>query len=161
MIFPAGLAGRIYRNEGGHLLKTHAHTISITPRETWQEMRHVSTPVAYQPENNPFQTIMVDVTHRCNMACKNCYIPNRDVPDMDVDWLAGILARLPRRARIRLAGAEPTMRADLPDIIRTVRRLGHTPLLLTNGLRISHRKYVRSLKARRVAQHLPVTERRF
>ena len=90
---------------------------------------------------------MVDVTHRCNMACRNCYLPNRDLPDLDTDWLVRILERLPRRTMIRLVGAEPTVRDDLPDIIHRVRAAGHTPILLSNGLKLRRRSYVRELKA--------------
>ena len=106
-----------------------------------------STGISFAPEENPFSTVFADVTHRCNMACHNCYIPNRDIPDMDADWLAGILARLPKRTRIRLVGAEPTVRTDLPDLIRMVRRLGHIPVILSNGLRLGNRWYVQRLKA--------------
>ena len=38
-----------------------------------------------KPEENTFNLIVVDLTHRCNMNCENCYIPNRDLPDMDVN----------------------------------------------------------------------------
>ncbi|WP_461518965.1 radical SAM protein [Porticoccus sp.] len=99
------------------------------------------------PEDSPFQTLFADITHRCNMSCKNCYIPIRDLPDLPVDWLYDILTRLPRRARIRLVGAEPTMREDLPDIIREVRKLGHIPVILSNGLKLGRLSYVRTLKA--------------
>lgn len=107
---------------------------------------HRSTGTSYAPENNPFSTLFADITHRCNMACPNCYIPNRDIPDMDADWLYAILARLPRRTRIRLVGAEPTLRRDLPDIIRRVRALGHLPVILSNGLSLAKPAYVRKLK---------------
>src|SRR5687768_415169 len=92
--------------------------------------------VRFRPEDSPFDTLFADITHRCNMACSNCYIPVRDLPDLPVDWLYGILARLPRRTRIRLVGAEPTMREDLPQIIAQVRRLGHLPVVLSNGLKL-------------------------
>ena len=84
----------------------------------------------FRPEDSPFRVLFADITHRCNMACRNCYIPVRDLPDLPVDWLYAILGRLPRRTRIRLVGAEPTMRADLPEIIAAVRRLGHVPIIL-------------------------------
>lgn len=100
----------------------------------------------YAPAENPYRTLMVDLTHRCNMACANCYIPNRDVPDMDVGRLRGLLDELPRRTEIRLVGAEPTMRRDLPEIIAMVRAAGHTPHLLSNGLRLARADYVRELK---------------
>jgi molybdenum cofactor biosynthesis enzyme MoaA len=105
-----------------------------------------TTDRVYAPEDHPFQTVIVDLTHRCNMACKNCYIPNRELPDLDADWLMSVLRRCPRRTRVRLAGAEPTMREDLPALIRGVRDAGHIPLLLTNGLKLASRRYVATLR---------------
>ncbi len=101
----------------------------------------------FRPEDSPFTTLFADITHRCNMACRNCYIPVRDLPDLPADWLYDILARLPRRTRIRLVGAEPTMREDLPEIIAEVRRLGHLPVILSNGLKLGRASYVARLKA--------------
>lgn len=100
----------------------------------------------FRPEDSPYRVLFADITHRCNMACHNCYIPVRDLPDFPVDWLYSILARLPRRTRIRLVGAEPTMREDLPEIIATVRRLGHIPVVLSNGLKLGRAAYVRKLR---------------
>lgn len=109
-------------------------------------VKHVSTDVVYTPEQNPYRTVMVDVTHRCNMACRNCYIPNRDIPDMDADWMEQIIARFPKRTHIRLVGAEPTVRKDLPDLVQRVRALGHVPIVMTNGLKLTNSRYVRTLK---------------
>ena len=100
----------------------------------------------YAPEDCPFETVMVDITHRCNMACRNCYLPNRTVPDLDAQWLSNIFARLPRGTRVRLVGAEPTLRDDLPQIIRDIRRCGHHAIILTNGLKLADPSYVRELK---------------
>lgn len=111
-----------------------------------RDVAHISSGTAFLPEDNPFTTVFADITHRCNMACRNCYIPNREVPDMDADWLMSILQRLPRRTRIRLVGAEPTVRKDLPDLIRRVRGLGHLPVVLTNGLTLARPGYARTLK---------------
>lgn len=101
----------------------------------------------FRPEDSPFSTLFADITHRCNMACRNCYIPVRDLPDLPVDWLYGVLARLPRRTRVRLVGAEPTMREDLPEIIAQVRQLGHIPVILSNGLKLARASYVQRLRA--------------
>jgi molybdenum cofactor biosynthesis enzyme MoaA len=117
------------------------------PPRIWAlPVSHASSGVRYRPEDNPFHTVFADVTHRCNMSCRNCYIPNRDVPDMPAEWLYDMLRRLPRRTRIRLVGAEPTMRKDLPELIRRTRELGHTPVVLSNGLKLANRRYVETLK---------------
>jgi uncharacterized radical SAM superfamily Fe-S cluster-containing enzyme len=101
---------------------------------------------SFDPETSPYECVMVDVTHRCNMTCANCYVPNRVIPDMDAKWLSSILSRLRKGTFIRLTGGEATLRHDLPDIIRDVRRHGHHPVLLTNGLKLVDRNYVRELK---------------
>lgn len=99
-----------------------------------------------EPEKNPFNLLVADITHKCNMECANCYIPNRDIPDMNVEQLYKFLNKLPKRIIIRLIGAEPTMRSDLPDIIRNVKKSGHNVSLTTNGLKLSSKKYVEKLK---------------
>ena len=101
---------------------------------------------SFAPEENPFETVMVDVTHRCQMACANCYVPNRDIPDMDIARLEACLAALPERVNLRLIGAEPTMRRDLPEIVSMARRRGHRVVLSTNGLRLARRSYVQELR---------------
>ena len=99
-----------------------------------------------KPEENTFSNIVIDLTHRCNMECTNCYIPNRDIPDLDKEKLYDVLKKLPNRTYIRLIGAEPTMRDDLPEIIAKVKHLGHRPSVTTNGLKLAHLPYVKKLK---------------
>lgn len=98
-----------------------------------------------KPEDNHFHSVVVDVTHRCNMECANCYIPNREISDMDVDHLIETIKKFPKRTEIRLMGGEPTLRVDLPEIIKRVRMSGHRPTMLTNGLKLSHKSYVEKL----------------
>ena len=43
-----------------------------------------------EPEDNYFTDVTADVTHKCNMECSNCYVPNRDIPDMDIDKLIDV-----------------------------------------------------------------------
>ena len=104
-----------------------------------------------EPEENIFSDIVADVTHQCNMTCKNCYIPNRDVPDMDIDRMIDCINRFPNRTMIRIIGAEPTMRNDLLKIIERIRATGHRCTLLTNGLKLASNKYVARLKKARLS----------
>lgn len=104
-----------------------------------------------EPSQNHFSDIMVDLTHKCNMACANCYIPNRNIPDLDVQKLYVMLRQLPRKTMIRLVGAEPTMRSDLVDIIKNIKLIGHRCTLLTNGLKLADLNYVSQLKESRLS----------
>ena len=99
-----------------------------------------------EPENNTFQDVIIDVTHRCNMTCKNCYIPNREIPDLDMDKMLDAISKFPQRTMIRIIGAEPTMRKDLPEMIQRIRKTGNRCTLLTNGLRLAKDNYVKKLK---------------
>ena len=106
---------------------------------------HVEKIVNYyeqSPEENTFMDIMADITHKCNMTCKNCYIPNRDVPDMDLEKFRDFLSRLDGRCMIRIVGAEPTMNPRCDDYIKAVFEFEHRCILLTNGLRLAHKSYV-------------------
>lgn len=98
------------------------------------------------PSRNHFSDVMIDITHRCNMTCKNCYIPNRDIPDMDVDKMIESISKFPKRTMIRVVGAEPTVRKDLPEIIKRIRDTGHRATLLTNGLKLGNKNYIKNLK---------------
>ena len=98
-----------------------------------------------EPEKSTFGSAVADITHKCNMECANCYIPNRDIPDMDIDKFYDVVSRLPKRTDIRLMGGEATMRKDLPEVISKVRQLGHRPTLCTNGLKLGNLNYTKSL----------------
>jgi len=112
----------------------------------YQEVVHKG--VQYTPANkNPYRVIIADLTHRCNMTCANCYIPNRQLPDMDADKFMECIKAFPNRTEIRLMGAEATMRKDLPDIIHRIKtETRHRAILLTNGLRLARKQYVKELK---------------
>ena len=99
-----------------------------------------------KPENNVFNVLVADITHRCNMECSNCYIPNRSIPDMDINKLYDFIKKLPNKVFIRLIGAEPTMRLDLPSIINNIIKLKHRVSLTTNGLKLGNLNYVKQLK---------------
>lgn len=100
----------------------------------------------YSAHEHPFETVIVDITHRCNMSCANCYIPARHPPDMDIDRLIECVSQFPKRTNIRVAGAEPTMRKDLPQIISRIKACGHRVALMTNGLRLAKKSYVQELR---------------
>jgi molybdenum cofactor biosynthesis enzyme MoaA len=98
-----------------------------------------------EPEQSTFYTIGVDVTHRCNMECSNCYSPVRTIPDVAKEDLIRFFSRLGQKTEIRLTGGEPTLRSDLPELIRAINDLGHRAAIMTNGLRLADRAYAQLL----------------
>lgn len=98
-----------------------------------------------EPKSNHFYSIFVDITHKCNMECANCYVPIRTVPDLDVNKFYEVLDQLPNKAEIRLIGGEPTVRTDLVDIVHNIKIRGHRPTMMTNGLMLARPGYAREL----------------
>jgi molybdenum cofactor biosynthesis enzyme MoaA len=105
----------------------------------------IDTYYELEPKDNHFYSIFVDITHKCNMECANCYVPIRTVPDLDVTKLYEVLEQLPNKAEIRLIGGEPTVRSDLIEIVDNIKRLGHRPTMMTNGLMLARPGYAREL----------------
>ncbi len=102
------------------------------------------------PTNNIFKTISVQTTYKCQMKCNNCYLGgmlNNPVhKDVDPIKFEKALSELPDRCDIRFIGAEPTMNPHLFDLIKIVRKTGHRPSLLTNGLKLRKTDYTKDLK---------------
>lgn len=97
---------------------------------------------------------LLEVTQRCNLGCPVCFADagkEEPVKDPTLEELTHQL-RMVRSAtggcNIQLSGGEPTVRDDLPDIIRAARSLGYTFFQLnTNGIRLGEDPhYVEALK---------------
>lgn len=91
---------------------------------------------------------IVHLTNRCNLNCSICladanlYNNNEDYPLESLkEFLKG-----KRNYKIDLMGAEPTMRGDLPKIVKMVRRTGNIAALHTNGIKIADCGYLKELK---------------
>ena len=90
--------------------------------------------------------VNVDLTNRCNMKCPICFASAggpKKVYEPSFEEIKKILTRLssikpnPPFA-IQFAGGEPTIRDDLPEIIKTAKDLGFAQIqVATNGKRYS------------------------
>jgi radical SAM protein with 4Fe4S-binding SPASM domain len=81
----------------------------------------------------------------CNLRCAHCYVGDvrfKPRPQLDTETLKTWIRRIINFSKqlgfrehiMNISGGEPTLRPDLPEIIREVRKNGAEPLLLTNGL---------------------------
>ena len=87
----------------------------------------------------PPKALSFDVTYRCNLRCKMCQTWRIEEGSNQQELSAGeITAQCVRFKKkfgikvIRFLGGEPLIRADLPDVIRTVSSLARTEIV-TNG----------------------------
>jgi molybdenum cofactor biosynthesis enzyme MoaA len=99
---------------------------------------------------------LVRMTERCNLQCPICLAAATPAagqappptPDMELATIQEFLRRHSgRKLKIDLISAEPTLREDLPDIIRSLKRQGHIVALHTNGIRLADEDYCRTLKS--------------
>lgn len=88
-------------------------------------------------------TALLEVTLRCNMACPVCFASagaddgSQDVPLAVVDFQLDRLRQVSPGCNVQLSGGEPTLREDLPEIIRRVRARGFGLIQVnSNGLRL-------------------------
>jgi 7,8-dihydro-6-hydroxymethylpterin dimethyltransferase len=108
--------------------------------------------------NHHSQTLLanIDLTNRCNLNCDFCFANARACgfvyePDFDVvvTMLQVLRDEKPVPApAVQFSGGEPTMRDDLPEIIRKAKAMGFPQVqIATNGVRIAKEPdYAQKLK---------------
>ncbi|HGY12267.1 MAG TPA: radical SAM protein [Desulfobacterales bacterium] len=99
---------------------------------------------------------IIDVTNRCNQRCPVCFANAEAcgyVYEPSLDQLKKMLRNLINEKpvgckAVMFSGGEPTMRKDLPYIIRMAKQMGFLHILIaTNGINISKdSSYIASLK---------------
>ena len=90
---------------------------------------------------------LVEVTDRCQLKCKHCYhMPDNKGTDVSAHIILAKAGILPT-SNICLIGAEPTLRDDLPEIIRSVRASGKRCSFYTNAIRLAEPTYADKIKA--------------
>jgi radical SAM protein with 4Fe4S-binding SPASM domain len=103
----------------------------------------------------PFSTIPtapyrmdLAITYRCNNACAHCYNGRpRNYPELSTcEWFK-ILDKLWELGipHVVFTGGEPTLREDLPDLIRHAESNGQITGLNTNGRKLKDQKYLDQL----------------
>jgi len=80
----------------------------------------------------------LQVTYRCNFSCEICDFwkaQHDPAEELKLDDIAVIGRKLGRLGTliVSLAGGEPLIRPDLPEIANSLRKAGHFPILITNG----------------------------
>ena len=94
----------------------------------------------------------IALTYRCNNRCFFCYASapdrGREVPDMATAEVKTVLDKIRHQAQVPMVsftGGEPTLRADLPELIAHARSLDMWANLITNGIRCADPDFVAQL----------------
>lgn len=87
--------------------------------------------------------VEIEVTQRCNLRCPVCFMSaGNDDSDVPLEKLSGFFQTIAKRAGtetgVQITGGEPTVRRDLPTIIRMGRDMGFWGVEVnTNGVVIA------------------------
>ena len=102
--------------------------------------------LGYHYPKHPLTSYFIEVTNRCNLTCPHCYqIPDNTSKDLDIEYITEQVKSWPDDGySISLAGAEPTVRKDLPQLIRAIQAVSGKPrkiIVLTNGVSLAKKEY--------------------
>lgn len=91
--------------------------------------------------------LLIDTNFDCNQDCAFCFADANERKDPN-PTLEEIIKKVDdfRGIYIFLGGGEPTLRVDLPIIIRELKKRKFTIVLLTNGKKLADISYVKELK---------------
>ena len=85
---------------------------------------------------------LLEVTERCNLRCRYCFADGgsreSDLPPEECKEAIRDIVRQCGRPLLQLSGGEPTLRDDLPELVRFAREAGCSYIQVnTNGIRIA------------------------
>jgi radical SAM protein with 4Fe4S-binding SPASM domain len=95
------------------------------------------------PNKNPFhqpylKNLMINITEKCNLECKHCYITNKNPIDMDFKKLKNLINDFYDLQGIKLilTGGEPLVYEKLVELLTYLKKIPLQKVILTNGMLI-------------------------
>jgi radical SAM protein with 4Fe4S-binding SPASM domain len=99
------------------------------------------------PVSAPYRMDLA-LTYRCDNGCGHCYVSrDRKVAEMDTAQWKRVIDRLWEIGiyHVSFTGGEATLRDDLPELVAHTQDIGMVSGLLTNGRRLSDKKFLKRL----------------
>lgn len=92
------------------------------------------------PQKNPFEepylkNLMINITEKCNLTCKHCYIPNKKPQNMPLDQLKNLIQDFydVQGIRLILTGGEPLLYRELKELLLFLTDFPLKKVILSNG----------------------------
>jgi hypothetical protein len=95
-------------------------------------------------ERNEYIHLSIPFSYSCNLNCNYCWLPKRKKSDMSLEKIKKCIEEI-ETDRIVFSGGEPTVRKDLFEMIKFVKKNGKSTALLTNGIKLADPEYVKKL----------------
>jgi radical SAM protein with 4Fe4S-binding SPASM domain len=96
------------------------------------------------PNQNPFdppylKNLMINITERCNLTCKHCYITEKNKVDMPLEDIIELIEEFDSLQGIRviLTGGEPFLYSQLEQLLNKLIEIPLQKVILTNGVLIN------------------------
>ena len=114
--------------------------INLSPT-TIKDTSILSTEHISLPDKNVFEppymkNLMINITEKCNLTCKHCYITNKNRVDFPIDELKRIVREFYELQGIKLVltGGEPLLYSQLRDLLSFLKDIPLIKVLLSNGV---------------------------
>jgi radical SAM protein with 4Fe4S-binding SPASM domain len=143
-----GVPANTIRSDMSGLLES----INAIMKEDYSQAPLIST-IDFDPDRIAFPVLSeIAVTYRCQNRCEFCYAssPYRgaNVPEMALEQILTVIDKIRYEAQVptlSFTGGEPTLRDDLPEMVRHASLIGMRTNLITNGIRCSDPSFTRRL----------------
>jgi len=128
------------------------NTVNALMKEDYKSAT-VSTMIDYDPSLIKFPILSeIALTYRCQNRCEFCYASSpyrgKEMREMSTAEVYTVIDRICDEAKvptISFTGGEPTLREDLPLLIKYAADKGMRTNLITNGIKSSNMDFVKSL----------------
>ncbi|MDQ7826779.1 MAG: radical SAM protein [Candidatus Eremiobacteraeota bacterium] len=139
----------VSRDEGVFLVKrcpSHGMTEVKLSAHPWYHGELDRYYFSVMKERLPQRDFLVRLTERCNLKCPICLASANmnERSEYSLEDLEKFMDQK-RKLKIDLISAEPTVRDDLPDIIKAIKKRGHIAALHTNGIKLADESYCKML----------------
>lgn len=120
--------------------------LELLKKPGWREIK------VEQNESPSLRYLMVEVTDRCNLSCRHCYLGDAGTNDLEWDTLRQVLDDFDDMGGLRLmiTGGEPLLYPHFELLNGRLEDRSYRPVLITNGTRLLNDVDFRKLNFREI-----------